>query len=151
MQANIFPYKNGELIITQSIINAITEVIQEIDIPIERYSGPEINKAIMNQLHLFGWSKKVKIDPKSNITITSMYEKIGLCVQTGNTCRIYADLMKLQVLYQRGAILAGIIILADGKIAPQLAQNMASSTRLIRELPIFNTVITLPLIIVSFN
>lgn len=151
MQANICPYKNGELIINPSIINTITKVIQEIDIPIERYSGPEINKAIMNQLHLLGWSEKVKIDPKSNITITSMYEKIGLCVQTGNTCRIYADLMKLQVLYHRGIILAGIIILADGKIAPQLAQNIASSTRLIRELSIFNTVITLPLIIVSFN
>ena len=74
-----------------------------------------------------------------------------MCFQTGNVGRIYADLLKLQTLYTRGNITAGIILIPQIKTAKELGSNMASYERLIRELPIFSQVITMPIVVIGFD
>ena len=74
-----------------------------------------------------------------------------MCFQTDNVGRIYADLLKLQTLYTKGNIIAGIILVPQIKTAKELGSNMANYERLIRELPIFSQVITMPLVVIGFN
>ena len=76
---------------------------------------------------------------------------IGLCFQTGNVGRIYADLLKLQTLYTKGNITAGIILIPQNQTAKELGSNMANYERLIRELPIFSQVITMPIVVIGFD
>lgn len=74
-----------------------------------------------------------------------------MCFQTGNVGRIYADLLKLQTLYVKGNITAGIILIPQIKTAKALGANMANYERLIRELPIFSQVITMPIVVIGFD
>jgi hypothetical protein len=46
----------------------------------------------------------------SDKTVTSMKDEVGLCLQTGNMARMYADLIKLLTLYLDNAIKAAAII-----------------------------------------
>lgn len=67
-----------------------------------------------------------------------------------NVSRIYADLLKLQALYMRETIKAGIVILPTVKAARSFSGNVASLERLERELPIFSQVITMPVVVIGF-
>ena len=74
-----------------------------------------------------------------------------MCLQTGNVGRIYADLLKLQTLYMKDNIQAGILLIPPQNAAVRLGQNLVNYERLTRELPIFNQVVTMPLVIVGFD
>ncbi len=97
-----------------------------------------------------GWSDKIFLALGSNISITAKKDDVGLCMQTGNVSRVYADLMKLQTLFMNGNIKAGIIIVATTDCARQYTCNAATYERLVRELDLFSQVITMPLVIVGF-
>ena len=79
-----------------------------------------------------------------------MKDHVGLCIQPGNMSRIYADLMKLQVLFLRDSIRAGIFILPTQDSAKVIGDNIACCERMVRELSIFNSVITAPLWVAGF-
>lgn len=98
-----------------------------------------------------GWSDKIYLDWSSKINISSMRERVGLCIQTGNVSRTYADLLKLQALFFKDTIDGGIIIVPVGQTARTIGQNIASYERLYRELSIFDKVVTLPLIVIGFE
>lgn len=80
-----------------------------------------------------------------------MKDKTGLCIQTGNMARVYADLLKLQALFSRRTIDSGILILATVKCGRQFGGNVASYERVLRELDIFDKVVTMPLVVIGFN
>lgn len=96
-----------------------------------------------------GWSGEYRLDSDSQITITSYQNNIGLCFQTGNVGRVYADLLKLQTLYKRGNIIAGIMILPRKGMSRIFGSNCASYDRLLKELPIFSNVIDIPLVVIG--
>ena len=48
-------------------------------------------------------------------------------------------------------IAAGIILVPQLKTAKELGYNMANYERLIRELPIFSQVITMPIVVIGFE
>ena len=74
------------------------------------------------------------------MTITSAKDDIGLCLQTGNMSRMYADLMKLQTMYLNNTIKAAAIIVPSQETAKLLGDNIAQAKRLERELAIFKLV-----------
>lgn len=94
-----------------------------------------------------GWSPEVCLDSTSRISITSVKSNIGLCIQTGNMSRVYADMLKLQTLYQRKVVNAGVIILPTSIGAKSLGDNVANRDRIQRELDIFTDVISIPLVL----
>lgn len=98
-----------------------------------------------------GWAGEYRLDSDSQITISSYLQGIGLCFQTGNVGRLYADLLKLQTLYVKGKIVAGIIMVPGLEMAKILGCNLANYDRLVRELPLFNQVITMPIVVVGFE
>ena len=65
--------------------------------------------------------------------------------------RGYADLIKLQTLYLRETISAGVILLPTKIAADALGSNIANSDRFMRELDIFDRTITMPLVVIGWE
>lgn len=85
------------------------------------------------------------------MTITSSKSDIGLCIQTGNMARIYADLMKLQAMYLNNHIKAAVIILPSQEAAKHMGDNIAQANRLQRELEIFKKAYHVPTIVYALE
>ena len=96
-----------------------------------------------------GWSDKFKISPDSNISITSHKDDVGLCIQTGNMGRFYADLLKLEFLHNQGRIHAAFYILPDKALSKVWSQNIANYERLKNEVSIFSQILHTPLYIIG--
>jgi len=114
-------------------------------------AAPRIRSKIAESLVHSGWSGEVSVAVSSQMTITSSRNNIGLCLQTGNMSRLYADMMKLQKLFLDDSIKAGIIIVPMPEAARALGQNIASYSRLTKELTIFRKVVHMPLIVYGFE
>ena len=146
-----YSHRCGQSVIPSALLQDVMNVIKDINPQARINTVSTIRDSIIKGLDYKGWSGEYRLDALSKITITSFLNNIGLCLQTGNVSRVYADLLKLQSLYIKGNIQAGIIVLPQKVLALKLASNMANYERLIGELPIFNQVITMPLFIIGFN
>lgn len=98
-----------------------------------------------------GWTNPIRVSSKSRITITSTKADIGLCVQTGNMGRLYADILKLQTLYKLKSIKAAIFVLPQKQWSKKMGSNIACYERLVEELGIFSETITVPILVVGFS
>lgn len=142
---------NGENIVPSEFATELRSVIEKYTKTLGLYSITDFKKYLLPAIHRKGWSDEYYLDRTSKITITSIKEKTGLCIQTGNMARMYADLLKLQALHSRGTITGGVLILATAACGRSFGGNVASYERVIRELAIFDKVITMPLLIIGFN
>jgi len=103
---------------------------------------------IKDKFYENGWPGNYQIDTTSNITITSIKENVGLCVQFGNIARGFYDFAKLDALFQRGTIDAGIFVCP----ALDVRANTVHIKRMSSELAnIFNETFTVPLLIVGIE
>lgn len=115
-----------------------------------RRAASKIGTSIEKSLVDSGWSSEVNLCRGSKITITSMKHDVGLCLQTGNMSRMYADLLKLQHMFLKGTIKVGAMIVPSHAAAKSLGDNIANADRLTRELEIFRNVVHMPLVVFSF-
>lgn len=150
MKALLYGYRNGEDVLTSSLINEITDSLAKSDYKIERYSIGRFREELLDELKKRGWSDNLFLDTISKISITSEKKGVGLCLQTGNVSRTYADMLKLQNLFVQGKLRAGVIIVPTSSCAKEYASNSATYERLVRELQIFSQVITMPLVVLGF-
>ena len=151
MNTAVYSHRNGIEVLPNSMLEDILQIFPAINIPTSNLQAPRIRNCIEEGLYRKSWSDKILLDKKSKISITSMKDHIGLCLQTGNVSRTYADLLKLQALFVRGSIQCGIIIVPTGDAARKMAQNMASYERLVYEVStVFPQVITMPLVVIGF-
>jgi len=146
-------HADGQSIVPSLHIQDIEDCIASIATQVARGAAAQIRAEFLAALATMGWSGGVSISPQdSAINITSRKHATGLCLQTGgNASRIYADLVKLQALYLNNHITCGIFVLPSAPAAKVLGDNFAQGDRLIRELSIFRKVITIPLMICSFE
>lgn len=151
MTTQIYDHRSGLKIVPKDIITNVVSTIESLNPPLSKNSVAAIKEAVREKMEKFGWSGEYRLDTSSKITISSYLKGVGLCFQTGNIGRVYADLLKLQTLYTKGKITVGIILVPQIKTAKQLGSNMANYERLIRELPIFSQVITMPIVVIGFE
>ncbi len=144
-------YREANHAISQDVLQPIFEAILSINPDISKNSISTLRDELMSKIMEGGWSQKAGLSHKSKITISGYKDGIGLCVQTGNVSRIYADLLKLQTLWASSKITAGIIIVPLKSNAVIFGSNLASFERLNTELDIFNRVITMPLYIIGLD
>lgn len=141
----------GISIIPFSIRKQIAEAIETVRVQLAKGMAPRLRVAVLTQLKIFGWSNEVRLSAASDMTITSSKDDIGLCLQTGNMSRIYADLVKLQAMYFEGDIRGAVIIIPSQEAASLLGSNIAQSKRLERELVIFRKAYHVPTVIYSLE
>lgn len=108
----------------------------------------KLRNNFLEKLQALGWSDGIRVDPtNSKIDITSVRSKIGLCLQTGNMSRFYADLLKLQTLFAEGKIKAAIYVVPKRAFAKEIGQNLVNYERFLREIDIFSKTITVPILV----
>lgn len=152
MRTIIYNYRSGREIIPEDIINGVTQLINGLDYSLGKYEIRNFKDDLSAQLATLGWSGKVSLSSKSNISITAMLKNIGLCTQTGNMARMYADLMKLQALYMDEKIKAAVFVIPTKACANSFGGNVANYERFLNELTnIFSKVITVPMLIIGFD
>src|SRR5258706_2829426 len=134
----------------KTLVEAI-ELIRNIKFEIEQGSSKKLREQILQAFHHCGWSGKVKLGPGTNISITAINGDYALCLQTGNMGRFYADLLKLQYLYQKKKIKAAIYVLPTKKSASALGSNLANFERMTNEILLFSETITIPMIIIGIE
>ena len=129
----------------------IAEAVDAVNVKLAHGATPKLRAAIMSQLKVRGWSDEVRLSGDSDMTITSSKDDVGLCLQTGNMSRLYADLMKLQAMYLDGMIKAAAIILPSQEAANLLGSNVAQAKRLERELSIFKKAYHVPTVVYALE
>ncbi|MGA4238859.1 hypothetical protein ACI2TJ_23850 [Ralstonia nicotianae] len=114
-------------------------------------SATKIRDAFLITIKTLGWSGEVQVSKDSDMTITSRKDNVGLCLQTGNVARIYADIIKLQVLYFDSAISSAAIVVPSQEVAKIIGKNIAQAKRLERELEIFKKAYHVPTLVYALE
>ena len=161
MIINYLPYQGLQMITDIEYINKLSESKKNnVNELIASFSGnniqalppTEIRKGILESLGDIGCSSSVKIDKNLNITISSIKNSCGICVQFGNISRYYADILKLQYLYKNSKINLGIIVVPKKELTLNFYRsggNLSSFERIIKEMDVLKNIITIPLAIVG--
>jgi hypothetical protein len=152
MRSFMHSHQGAEFALPTSERVEIEAAIKACELPIQRRAGPAIRTLILEALDRTGWSGEFSVEPPSRITITSVKNGVGLCIQTGgNMSRMYADLLKLQKLYTENRITVGAFILPTSDAARLLGDNVANADLLQSELSIFRKVIHMPIAVFAFE
>lgn len=114
-------------------------------------SATKMRDAFLASMKSLGWSGEVQVSKDSVMTITSSKDGVGLCLQTGNVARIYADIIKLQVLYFDNAIGSAAIVVPSQDVARVIGKNIAQAKRLERELEIFKKAYHVPTLVYALE
>jgi len=144
MNHKTFSHCAGDAAMPQSLKKEISAAIASISVAPKHGAATRVRDAFLASIHVAGWSSEVSVSKDSGMTITSIKNQIGLCLQTGNMSRMYADLMKLQTLYLDNCINAAAIVLPSKDMAKLLGDNIAAADRLERELEIFKKAYQVP-------
>jgi hypothetical protein len=151
MKTRVFSHGSGEKRVPEKIQKELREILNSSEIKVGKKTATGIREKILEKLCAAGWSKEAQISPDSAMTITSIKSGCGLCLQTGNTSRMYADILKLQKLYLENLISSAAIILPSLESAKILGSNIANASRLAAELEIFRKIIHVPILIYAFE
>lgn len=151
MKHSIRSHCAGSNVVQEYIQEEIAQAISQVEIKTGPKAAPKIRDAILSSLKSNGWTGKYPVAKGSDITITSFRDEVGLCLQTGNIARMYADLIKLQTLYLDNAIKSAIIIVPSEPLARSLGSNIAQAKRLEKELDIFKKAYHVPTIVFALE
>lgn len=147
MQFEIHDHREAGSIIPTKVQDEVLQAVSSSNLT-KPVSTKKIRQSILTLLHDKGWPDGVRINPKnSKIDITSMRGSTGLCIQTGNMSRFYADILKLQTLFAEGKIKASICIVPKKHFAKKIGDNLVNFERFVKELKIFFKTVTVPILL----
>jgi hypothetical protein len=150
MRTKVYRY-NVSAAAQEQAIETVIHAVERCKVRASLSASADIKRSVLSNLRLEGWPGEVMLGTGSRITVTSVRDRVGLCFQTGNVARMYADLLKLQTLYEMDRISAGILLLPEIDCARILGRNIANVQRLQRELTLFRPVISMPLALIGFS
>lgn len=145
-----YDHRCGSKVVPHDVLEKTISVFADYQNKVQKSNVAIVKPDLKEKLMHEGWSDEYRLDVDSKITITSFQQNIGLCFQTGNVGRVYADLLKLQTLFVKGNIIAGVLIVPMKSMVTVFGSNSANFERVVKELPIFEQVITMPLVVVGF-
>lgn len=151
MKHTLHSHCGGDKVLPEALKKEITTAISAIAIKPTVGAAAKMRDTFLLNLKGAGWSSEVSVSRDSDMTITSLKDGVGLCLQTGNMARIYADLIKLQAMYLDNAINSAAIILPSYPLAKQLGSNIAQANRLQRELEIFKKAYHVPTLVFALE
>lgn len=129
----------------------ITDIFEAPRIAIEPGCTGDIREHVTTEFMNEGWAIDVKVDNNANLKILSIKHDLAFQLQTGNWSRVPYDLLKLQYLFQSKRIEAAALAVPSARAAKSMGSNLANSERLVRELLLFDRVITVPILVIGFQ
>ncbi|MCC3378452.1 BglII/BstYI family type II restriction endonuclease [Paenibacillus farraposensis] len=151
MNLTTYNHHFGSQAIKGEILQPLFDALKTARFEIKKGCATPLRKVIERFIQMQGWSGNIKIDKAKKITLTSMKENVGFCLQTGNVGRFYADMLKLQTLYLNGKIEAGICILPTKQAANVMGDNLANFDRFVEELYLYRKIITIPIFVIGID
>lgn len=151
MDVHLYAHEAGDIVVSSKYQQEVKDVIAGIGWRLQRNCAKKLRTEILEGLQSCGWSNQVRIRSSHGLTLTSVKNKIGLCLQTGNMARFYADLIKLQAQYADGKLDAAIYIVPTRDAAKSMGSNIANFERLTNELGLYRSFITIPMVVVGFS
>ena len=147
-----YNHHNGETEwVKRELFEWLTDIFAEPSIDVCKGSTATIRAHIRNQFDNDGWTGEVRIDPAFDLTVFSIKQDLAFQIQTGNISRAMYDLLKIQYLYSAGKIEACALAVLSASAAQRLGSNIANFTRVMNELILFDRVISVPLLLISFE
>ena len=147
-----YNHNNGEMEWNKrELFDWLTDVFEAPSIDVTKGSTALIRSHVRKQFDDEGWSGEVKIDSSFDLTVFSMKDDLAFHIQTGNVSRAAYDLLKMQFLFSAKKIEAGAIAVPSSLAAQRLGSNIANFNRVMNELSLFNRVISVPLLLISFE
>lgn len=141
----------GDKSVPQEHQRDIETAIAAISVKPTEGAAAKMRDAFLASMKSLGWSGEVQVSRDSDMTITTSKDGVGLCLQTGNVARIYADIIKLQVLYFDNAISSAAIVVPSQDVARVIGKNIAQAKRLERELEIFKKAYHVPTLVYALE
>lgn len=114
----------------------------------QKRESRHIKTEIANTLNKLGWADSITIMP-TNLTFNFIKRKVGLCFQLGNVARTYADLLKIQLLFERKIIELGVIAVPVQIDSKKMGSNHAQYERLLKEIELFSNIINAPILLIG--
>lgn len=133
-----------------NIMSELNDIVNISDIKFGTHSPNNIKTIISDRFNEKGWADKVKVG-RSNLTISFLKSKIGVCFQIGNVARTYADILKLMQLHHKGVIDAGVIFVPHALESKKMGANYAQYERLSKEIVHFKEIITMPVLVIGIS
>jgi hypothetical protein len=97
-----------------------------------------------------GWVKGLAVN-KSKLKIGYVSHDVGMCIQLGNTSRVYADLLKLETCFRLGAIKKAILVVPSDDYSLSLGTNYAAFTRTELDIKALSPTLSVPIILISID
>jgi hypothetical protein len=141
----------GDKCVSAALRKTVADAITGVTVKAGPGAATRIRGQLLSQLKASGWSGEVCVSADSDMTITAAKDDIGLCIQTGNISRVYADLMKLQAMYLDNLLKGAVIVLPSQDTAKLLGDNIAQAKRLERELSIFKKAYHVPTLVFAME
>lgn len=129
----------------------LTDVFEAPAVKIEPRCTPQIRKHVETEFLNEGWALNVNLDQAHGLRVFAMQDDLAFQLQTGNMSRAPYDLLKLQYLFQSERIEAAALALPTKEAAKVIGDNIANAERVIKELQLFDRVITVPILVVAFQ
>lgn len=129
----------------------LTDLFEVPEIIVEPGCTGRIRSHLQEELTNAGWSCNVRIDPSVDLTVTGRLRDLAFQIQTGNISRAIYDLMKLQYLYEQRKIQTAALAVPTRQAAEIIGSNIAHDERVWKEMQLYDRIITVPLLLVSFE
>ena len=129
----------------------LTDIFEAPAVKIEKRCTQQIREHVENEVLNEGWALGVSLDQGHGLKVFAQKEDLAFQLQTGNMSRAPYDLLKLQYLFQSERIEAAAIAVPTLDAARIMGDNIVNSERVIRELDLFDRVITVPILVVAFE
>ena len=97
-----------------------------------------------------GWVKGLAVN-RSKLKVGYVFGEVGMCIQLGNTSRVYADLLKLETCYRLGAIKKAVLVVPSDDYSLWLGTNYAAFTRTGQDIKALSPTISVPIILISID
>ena len=135
----------------RNLVKWLTNVFSAPSVQLGPRCTPNVRKHVETEFLLEGWALNVKLDQSSGISIFAQRNDLAFQLQTGNMSRAPYDLLKFQYLFVNKRIDAAALALPTKRAAKIIGKNIANAERVIAELELFNSVITVPIFVVAFE
>ena len=129
----------------------LTNVFEAPTVPIARGRTSDIRKHVESEFRAQGWALNVRLSTELRLEVFATLSDLAFQLQTGNISRVPYDLLKMQYLFQEKRIEAAALALPTKTASKRIGDNIAYAERIIKELSLFDRVITVPILVVAFE
>ena len=128
-----------------------TDIFAAPKVKIQRQATARIRDHVKSELETDGWAFGVSVDAEVELKVFARKGDLAFQLQTGNISRYAYDVLKLQHLYQKREIESAVLAVPNKSASRTLGSNIASADRIFGELAVFDRIVTLPIMVISFE